>query len=142
MGALIEHAPWLLELLRWGGVMYLLWFAFTSFRSAMRPAGLIAEDAPPSAKSVLITVVALIWLNPHVYLDTVVMVGSIANQFGEDAKWWFAAGAATGSITWFLGLGYGARALSGILANPRAWRWIDIGVSLLMLVLAVKLLFG
>ncbi|HEY1155330.1 MAG TPA: LysE family transporter, partial [Arthrobacter sp.] len=79
------------------------------------------------------------FLNPHVYLDTVVLLGSLANQQGPDLRWIFAGGAVAGSVLWFSGLGYGARALAGVLSSPRTWRWIDGAIGVLMVVLAIRL---
>ena len=98
VGALVQAVPWLLEVLRWGGALYLLWFAVSSLRAALRPQGLMAEQAPRTAGSVIATTLALTWLNPHVYLDTVVLLGSLANQHGPDARWVFAAGAVAASV--------------------------------------------
>ena len=86
--------------------------------------------------------VALTWLNPHVYLDTVLLLGSIANQHGADGRWWFAAGASLGSLLWFTALGYGARRASGWLASARSWQVLDVLVGLVMLAIAVRLALG
>ena len=85
IGTIVERAPWLLDVLRWGGVAYLVWFAIGSFRSALRPEGLHAGDAPRAVRlgSVALTTLSLTYLNPHVYLDTVLMLGNVANQHGE-----------------------------------------------------------
>ena len=90
-------------MLRWGGVIYLVAFALTSFRSALRPGALEQSAARPAA-SVAATTLALTWLNPHVYLDTVLMLGTVTNNFGS-ARWWAAAGAGAASVLWFAGLG-------------------------------------
>ncbi|MEO4037854.1 L-lysine exporter [Micrococcaceae bacterium Sec6.3] len=142
VGALVQAVPWLLEVLRWGGALYLLWFAVSSLRAALRPQGLVAEQAPRTAGSVVATTLALTWLNPHVYLDTVVLLGSLANQHGPDARWVFAAGAVTASILWFTALGYGARLLARVLADPKAWRVVDVVIAVVMAVLAVRLIAG
>lgn len=139
VGLLVQHVPWALEALRWLGAAYLVWFAVGSFRSALRPQALEAQ-APRSRTSVVGTTLALTWLNPHVYLDTVVMLGSLANQHGPDGRWVFAAGACVASIAWFSSLGWGARALSGPLGRPAVWRGLDLAIGALMLVLAVALL--
>lgn len=141
IGALVSAFPWVLTVLRWGGAAYLVWFAVRSFMSAFKPASLAAE-APRSRGSVVGTTLALTFLNPHVYLDTVVLLGSLANQHGQDARWVFAAGAVVGSVLWFSALGYGARALSGVLRSPRAWRIIDVVIGVVMLALAIKLVTG
>ena len=140
IGTLVTRAPVVLDVLRWGGAAYLLWWAVRSFASALRPAALTAEE-PRSRGSVVATTLALTLLNPHVYLDTVVLLGTLANEQG-DARWVFAAGAVTGSVVWFGALGYGARALSGVLASPRTWRVVDAVVGVVMLALAISLVTG
>ena len=87
------------------------------------------------------TAVALTWLNPHVYLDTVLLLGSIANQHG-DGRWWFGAGAALASLVWFTALGYGARLAHGLLASARAWQVLDVLIGLTMIVIAATLALG
>lgn len=141
IGAIIGAAPWLLDAFRWGGAVYLLWFAIQSIRSALQPQGLTAE-APRSRGSILTTTLALTWLNPHVYLDTVILLGSLANQHGPDLRWVFATGAVVGSAVWFTALGFGARALSKALASPRSWQVLDILIAIVMTVLAIKLMTG
>ena len=141
IGALVESFPQALTILRWGGAAYLTWFAGRSFRSALKPAVLTGQ-APRSRGSVITTTLALTFLNPHVYLDTVVLLGSLANQYGEDLRWVFAAGAVLGSILWFSGLGFGARGLSGVLSRPRTWQILDLLIGIVMLVLAVRLVLG
>ncbi len=141
IGALVSRFPGVLDVLRWGGAAYLAWWAVRSFVSALRPAALTAE-APRSRGSVVATTLALTYLNPHVYLDTVVLLGSLANQHGPDTRWVFAGGAVVGSVVWFSALGYGARALSGVLSSPRTWRVVDLVIGVVMLALAVNLVRG
>lgn len=141
IGALVSRFPAVLDVLRWGGAAYLAWWAVRSFRSALKPAALTAET-PRSRGSVVATTLALTYLNPHVYLDTVVLLGSLANQQGPATRWVFAAGAVVGSVVWFCALGYGARALSGVLNSPRTWRVVDLVIGVVMLGLAVKLVLG
>ena len=141
IGALVTRFPDALEVLRWGGAAYLVWFAAGSFVAALKPSSL-AQAAPRSKSSVIASSVALTFLNPHVYLDTVVLLGSLANQQGQDLRWVFAGGAVAGSVLWFSALGYGARALAGVLARPRTWRVVDAVIGVAMLVLAVKLVLG
>ena len=140
IGALVSRFPAALDILRWAGAAYLTWWALRSFLAAVTPSSVTA-DTPRSRGSVITTTLALTLLNPHVYLDTVVLVGSLANQHGPDARWIFAAGAVTGSVAWFCGLGYGARALSGVLNNPRTWRIADLIIGVVMLALAAKLIW-
>ena len=85
---------------------------------------------------------ALTWLNPHVYLDTVLLLGTIASHEGPTGRWWFAAGAALASILWFSGLGYGARYASRWLSKPRAWQVLDVLIGLTMLAIALSLALG
>ena len=94
---------------------------------AWRPAKLEAGDgaAMTTGRAVLLTL-ALTWLNPHFYLDAVLMLGTVANSFGTD-RWWFLAGTLVASVLWFFGLGYGARLLRGLFARPTAWRVLDSG---------------
>lgn len=134
--------PAALAVLRYGGAAYLIWFGIRSLRSARTAGGLDVHDAPAAAGSVLATAVALTWLNPHVYLDTVVLLGSVANQYGLSGRWWFAIGAMTASLVWFTALGVGARALSSKLAHPRTWQVIDVLVGVTMFVIAASLVLG
>jgi len=139
IGFLIERVPWLLEIFRWGGVIYLVGFAIQSFRSAMKPQGLrAAGEGGGSRTSVVLTTLALTWLNPHVYLDTVIMLGNLANQQG-DQRWVFASGAMLGSVIWFIALGTGAKALSRVLNTPLTWRVVDVMVGVVMLAIALTL---
>ncbi|MCD1572870.1 LysE/ArgO family amino acid transporter [Agromyces mediolanus] len=123
--------------------------AASSGGSAASSAGagtLTAAPAPPTRDTAtrttllatLGTCLALTWLNPHVYLDTVFLLGSVANGHGE-GRWWFALGAALGSVLWFFGLAYGARLLGRVLSTPRAWRILDGVIAVVMLALAVSL---
>ncbi|MCT1591553.1 LysE/ArgO family amino acid transporter [Kocuria palustris] len=141
IGSVVERAPWLLTALRWGGVAYLVWFAIGSFRSALSSHSLTADDAVGpggSLRRVALTTLALTFLNPHVYLDTMVMLGNLANQHG-DQRWTYTLGAITGSVLWFPALGLGARALAKPLNRPGTWRGVDIGVGVVMLLVALRL---
>lgn len=140
IGVVVEHFPAALTALRWAGAAYLLWFAIGSFRSAARP-GALASAGNRSRRSVVATTLALTFLNPHVYLDTVVMLGSLANQHGSE-RWSFAAGAMVASVIWFSGLGFGAHRLAGPLGRPATWRVADLVIGVVMLGLAAYLAFG
>ena len=143
IGALIQGAPVLLAVVRWFGVAFLLSYAVFAARRALRPGALKAADSPGKGTvwSAVLTAAAITWLNPHVYLDTLVLLGSLANTHG-DSKWLFGAGAAAGSALWFPLIGYGARSLSGFFSRPASWRILDGGVALLMLTLATVLATG
>jgi len=163
-GTLVEHAPWAVTVMRWFGVLCLVGYGLLAARRAWRPVGAaltvdtVDEIDPPVTPAgtttltrpktgnrlvpVVLTALALTWLNPHVYLDTVVLLGSVANTHGPDGRWAFAVGACLGSIVWFAALGYGARLLSRWLASPRAWRILDGIIAVIMLGLALSLAFS
>ncbi len=149
IGAIVDRAGWLIDVVRWLGVAFLLWYAAASLRRAFRPESLGNGNAGgvEPRRRVIGRAVALTWLNPHVYLDTVLLLGSIAathtgHVAGLDARWWFALGAVTGSIVWFSGLGFGARALAPLLTSPRAWQVLEVAVAATMILVAAKLAFG
>ena len=141
-GLLFTAAPWLVEVVRWVGAAFLLLYGLFAARRALRRSRLQTSDAahPPaaSARVVAATCLALTWLNPHVYLDTVLLLGTVANTHG-DARWAFAAGAGLGSILWFSALGFGARLLAPLFARPIAWRVLDAIIAVVMIVLAISL---
>ncbi|MCQ1954576.1 LysE/ArgO family amino acid transporter [Arthrobacter sp. zg-Y238] len=141
IGALVSRFPAVLEILRWAGAAYLAWWGIRSLISAAKPSVLEAQ-APRAKGTVILTTLALTFLNPHVYLDTVVLLGSLANHYGSDTRWIFAAGAVVGSVLWFTALGYGARSLSTVLNRPRTWQIVDLLIGVVMLVLAVRLVAG
>ena len=142
VGGLVTAHPELLTVVRWVGAAYLVGYGVLGLRNARHPKGLEAGDSRRSRGGVLETVLALTWLNPHVYLDTVLLVGSLANQHGPDGRWWFAAGAALASIAWFSSLGYGARLLAPLFARPATWRVLDVAIALVMFTIAGTLLLG
>lgn len=146
VGTLVERAGWALEVVRWFGVAFLGWYGVSSLRRAARPEALRAEIDPaaplPPAGPVAARMIALTWFNPHVYLDTVLLLGSIAAQHGPTGRWWFAAGACLGSLAWFSGLGFGARLASGLFARPRAWQVLDVLIGFTMLGIAGALAAG
>jgi len=141
VGALVQSRPTLLTLLKWLGAGYLIWFGVRSLLAAREPHSL-RSGASPATASVVLSALALTWLNPHVYLDTVLMLGNIANSRGPVGRWQFALGAGLASIGWFAGLGFGARALSQWIARPSLWRVLDVLIGLTMFAIAVLLLIG
>lgn len=143
IGAVVQGAPVLLRVIRWIGVAFLAAYGFFAAKRALRPGSLRAAESGANGTlwAALGTTLALTWLNPHVYLDTLVLLGSLANAQGE-GRWTFGVGAATASALWFPLLGYGARALSGFFARPAAWRVLDAFVAVLMVSLAALLAFG
>lgn len=201
IGFVIERAPLVLEVIRWGGVVFLVWYAWGAARRAMHPGVLIAAPvaagidsealatnasdefgaaettdaasasgesealgshvapaatttlsphaahtpAPAGKSSLRATVLACLaitYLNPHVYLDTMVLMGSVGNAQGDPERWWFALGGGLASIIWFAAIGYGARALSRFFATPRSWQILDWIIVVIMLVIAARLAFG
>lgn len=158
-GLLARAAP-LLAAIRWLGVAFLLWYAGAALRRAARPAPQPAgmtrsPDECPAGQPVVGAVgpsvgrtavatraAAFTWLNPHVYLDTVLILGTVSGRSGPTGRWWFAAGAGLASVLWFACLGYGARLTSGALASPTTWRVLDVAIGLTMLFVAFRLALG
>jgi L-lysine exporter family protein LysE/ArgO len=143
IGAIVQRAPTALTVVRWLGVAFLTAYGVRSLWRARHTGSLRAASASDSRLSgALAQAVALTWLNPHVYLDTVLLLGSIAAHHGPADKWWFAVGAGLGSILWFVALGYGARLAAPVLSRPRAWQVLDVLIGLTMLTIAVQLARG
>lgn len=141
LGALIKSNRNTLEFVRWFGVIYLLWFAIKSAKSVFQKTVLdSAGSASADQKSVVLTVLALTFLNPHVYLDTVILLGSISNQFGND-KWFFVLGAIISSFIWFTAIGFGAKSASRFMSRPIFWKVLDSIIAAIMLSLAAFLAF-
>lgn len=143
IGTIVEQAGWAIDVIRWFGVAFLVAYGARSLLRA-RHSGALATGAPEplTLRTAVLTATALTWLNPHVYLDTVLLLGSIANTHGSAGRWWFAVGAGLASLLWFSGLGFGARLLSPLLALPRAWQVLDVLIGLTMLGIAVLLAVG
>lgn len=141
LGALITSAPMLMEFIRWFGVAYLVWFGIKSVRSAFKIQSLDAGTAQSaSRKQVVLSILGFTFLNPHVYLDTVILLGSIANQFQSD-RWWFGFGAMMSSVVWFFSIGYGAKAAARYMAKPVFWRVLDLVIAAVMFGIALMLAF-
>jgi L-lysine exporter family protein LysE/ArgO len=139
LGALIISLPILVELFRYGGAAYLVWFGISALRRAQKPDVLEASKQRTSGLgSVVITTLAITYLNPHVYIDTVILLGSIANQFAD--RWVFAIGAILASTGWFLSLGLGAKLLGKYVSKPWFWRALDLFIALVMFSIAGLLL--
>ncbi len=139
LGTLIQSKPDLLEFIRWFGVLYLSWFGLKSLRSVFSSQSLEVEDGASSTmKTAIFSVLGFTFLNPHVYLDTVILLGSIANQF-EDDRWFFALGASTGSFVWFAAIGFGAKAASRFMSRPIFWKILDSIIALVMFSVAIFL---
>jgi len=139
LGALISALPWLLELIRWVGVAFLFWYGSSSLKRFMKNESLQAAEAGSgNLKQTVLTTLALTFLNPHVYLDTVIFIGGIGNQFG-DQRWFFALGAIGASFIWFFSLGFGASKAAVLVSKPAFWKILDIFIAAVMFSLAITL---
>ncbi len=141
IGIVIEQLPILITVIRWAGAAFLLTYAFLAARRAWAGERLADDMTAPSGslRTTVITVLALTWLNPHVYLDTVLLLGGIANTYGPAGKWLFGLGAVLASALWFTVVGYGARYLRPLFSKPIAWRVLDSIIAVTMAFLAVML---
>lgn len=143
LGVLVSGHPVALDVTRYGGAAFLSGYGLLAIRRVFRPGAMTAsERSAGTLSAALLACLAFTFLNPHVYLDTVVLLGSIANQHGPDGRWLFGIGAAAGSVVWFFALGYGARRLSPFFARPRAWRVLDGLIAVVMLGLATSLVLS
>ncbi|KAF1055537.1 MAG: Arginine exporter protein ArgO [Stenotrophomonas maltophilia] len=141
MGALVLQWPLLLQVLRFGGAAFLLAYGLLAARRALGGGQVLATAGAQTgdARTVLLTCLAFTFLNPHVYLDTMVLLGSLSTRYPHPLQWAFAAGACLSSVLWFVALGYGARLLQPVFRRPLAWRVLDGAVALFMLLLALLL---
>lgn len=139
LGTLIQSSNTLLELARWAGVVYLTGFGLISLRRSFKTEQLKAEgQVQKSVRAIVLSTLAVTLLNPHVYLDTVILLGSIGAQYG-DQRGYFVLGAVTASLIWFYGLGFGAVKLAPLLSRPLAWKIIDLVICLIMFSMALSL---
>ena len=141
LGRIIQGNQIALEIIRWFGVAYLTWFGLRSLRSAFKSQSLqVGEVLQARAGDVARSALALTFLNPHVYLDTVILLGSVANQFESD-RWFFALGACLASIIWFTTIGFGARSASRFMSKPIFWKILDSIIALVMFSIGITLAF-
>jgi len=139
VGALISAHPSALNIAKFGGALFLVGYGLLAARRAWRPSSLTPSEAAPTRLiEVLLTCAALTFLNPHVYLDTVVLLGALANEH-RDERWLFGVGAVAASAVWFVGLGLGARQLAGLFARPLTWRILDGLIAVMMIGLGMSL---
>ena len=133
-------APWLMPAMLWGGVAFLTAYGALRFRAAFRGGAALAAQAGEAVplRRVVLTCLALTWLNPHVYLDTLALLGALSAQYAP-IQWLFGAGAMLGSFSFFATLGYGARLLAPVLARPRAWVVLEFGIGMVMWAIAASL---
>ncbi len=142
-GAVSARVPWVGDVMRWGGVLFLLVYGALRFRAAwqggeaLRP----ASNAPAALGRVLATCLLLTWANPHVYLDTLVLLGAVSAQYAPHGRA-FGVGAVAASACFFAALGYGARLLAPVMARPRAWVVLEVLVGLTMWTIAAALVLS
>jgi L-lysine exporter family protein LysE/ArgO len=159
LGYLVKTLPWLIVVARWAGAISLIAYGVLAARRAWKSGGeaLLADPSAADESStgggaagtatltrtaplapVILATLAFTWLNPNVYLDTVLLIGGVAATHG-DGRWLFAAGAIIASVTWFFALGFGARHLGRWLRTPRAWRILDTAIAALLVVMGISL---
>jgi L-lysine exporter family protein LysE/ArgO len=140
--SLMALYPWVDPLTRYAGALFLLVYALLSFKDAIFDDASMdysGDEQPQSLLAALLICLAFTWLNPHVYLDTVVLIGSVSTQYAGQQTW-FTLGAVISSFVFFFALGYGARYLGPLFAKPRAWRYLNVFVGSTMLAIALSLL--
>ena len=142
LGALVESSPVLVGVARYGGAAFLVWYGLRCFSSSARGGAALSVDGQhvQTLGKALVTVLAISLLNPHVYLDTVVLLGTVGGSFASAQRLSFALGAMTASVLWFSALGFGARRCAPVLSRPAVWRGIESFTGSLMLLLALLLL--
>jgi L-lysine exporter family protein LysE/ArgO len=140
LGAVVKDSPAALFAIALAGAAFLFWYGVKALRRAMAPSVLTAADhGPADLRGALLTVAAVSWLNPHVYLDTVVLLGGISASYPSGQQVWFVLGVIAASFSWFFALGYGGRALAPLFRKPGAWRIFDLGVACVMWLIAARL---
>ncbi len=144
LGALVEAAPVAMLVIRVLGAAFLIVYGLFAARRALHPQVLVAATGTTAVglRVAVTTALALTWLNPHVYLDTVLFLGSVATQQGPGERWWWTGGAIAASLLWFAALGFGARLLRPVFARPGAWRILDAIIAVVMIALGVRLALG
>ena len=140
-GALVERFPIVEQIARFGGAAFLMVYAAMSFYSAYKTRHSLNPEgsAPESALKITVICLGFTWLNPHVYLDTVVLLGSISTQYSDNIEA-FTLGAISASFVFFYSLGYGSRVLIPVFEKPRAWQILEIIIGIIMSALAISLL--
>lgn len=145
LGMIVTNIPFLVNVLRWGGALFLVGYGIRSFLSVFKPQALVAELENPLQASKLSTLLALLaftLLNPHTYIDTFLILGSVGAQHPVEEQLPFIIGAVLASFTWFFGLTYGASTLSSLFKNPRAWQILDTIMGFVMFSIAFSLIMA
>jgi L-lysine exporter family protein LysE/ArgO len=143
IGALIQRLPVVLIVIRVLGAGFLIVYGLLAARRVFRPQKLdVGTGTELRVATAALTALALTWLNPHVYLDTLILLGSIANQQGPSSRWWWAAGAILASILWFGTLGFAARLLRPFFARPRSWQILDAIIAVVMIAIGIRIAVG
>ncbi|NJB66803.1 L-lysine exporter family protein LysE/ArgO [Desulfobaculum xiamenense] len=143
VGTLVVQNPGLASFAAWGGAAFLAWYGFGSLRSAFSGAAMDLEEGQArSLRSVLLATLGVTFLNPHTYLDTIVLLGSIGGQFPGHGRFLFGAGAVSASLIWFFTLSFGARLLAPLFRNPKAWQVLDLIICSIMWAIAASLIRG
>lgn len=142
IGTLVHEWPDLLQVLRFGGAAFLAWYGLQAAQRAWKGAGglMAGQGSEGSRRRILLACLAFTFLNPHVYLDTMVLLGSLSTPYPGRLQWVFAFGACAASVCWFLALGFGARLLQPVFRQPLAWRVLDGCIAVFMLALCALLL--
>ncbi|MEU7141062.1 LysE/ArgO family amino acid transporter [Nocardia sp. NPDC046473] len=143
-GVVVQSVPVVVTVVRYAGAAFLLGYAVLAARRAFASTALIVGSAGTTVAlgATVATTLALTWLNPHVYLDTLVLLGSLASTYATPDRWFLGAGAMLGSLVWFTALGYGARRLGPLFARPAAWRVLDSAIAVVMTLLGLGLLLA
>jgi len=141
-GTLIVKYDLLLDIAKYLGAAFLFWYGFRSFRSVLKKSTLDISGAPerPDLKTTIITLLVVSLLNPHAYLDAVVLLGSISSQFPHHERYSFGLGAIMASFVWFFGITYGSRYLAPLFQNPKSWKILDFIIGCIMWMIALSLL--
>jgi len=143
LGALVRGQSWFLSLMTWGGAAFLCWYGGKAALRAFRSEAIESSSRGSlSVQAVIASLTAFTFLNPHVYLDTVLLLGGLGARHASDERPWFVLGASMASMIWFFGLAYGARLLSPLFQRPLTWRILDAFIATVMIVLAVSLVIS
>ena len=140
VGTVIASSPRLAAAGAWGGAAFLFWYGFKAFQSARQGNVLSAEEKKYSLHTAIATTMAVTWLNPHCYIDTLLLIGSIGGQFNGQGRFFFGVGAVSASFIWFFSLSFCGQMLAPIFQNPTTWRILDTVIGIIMCSIAFTLI--